>query len=126
MIRAVLAALLLAGPATAACKAPGEPDLAGLYQLEGVFEVGSEFMLYPDGRFEFYLAYGAIDQVGEGCWSTEQKGWVILLPKGRNRAPTVTTPADRKFRGMNLVRERDGSLRWQLPGEQAHYRKVRG
>lgn len=122
----VLALILAAGPAAAACRAPDEPGLAGLYTLEGLFEVGSQFILYPDGRFEFMLAYGAVDQYGRGCWTTEREGWVLLLPNGRRRVPEVTLPSDRRFRGMALRRDGEGGLEWLLPGDSGTYRKSDG
>lgn len=116
----------LAAPAAAACPPPGEAAVAGFYGLEGLREVGSQFILHPDGRFEFMLAYGAIDQYGRGCWTTKHEGWVVLLPPGRSRVPTVTLPTDRRFRGLSLIREPDGGLRWQVPGETAIYRRSGG
>lgn len=47
---------------TAAClvaslaQAAGEAKVAGVYQLVGVREVGSEIMLSADGKFEYGLA----------------------------------------------------------------------
>jgi hypothetical protein len=32
-------------------------------------EVGSELLLHPDGRFEYMLAYGALDELASGCWT---------------------------------------------------------
>lgn len=119
----ILALALAAGPAGAACK-PGDPKLAGRYFLEGVMEVGSELRLYPDGQFEFALAYGALDQYGQGCWSVGGTT-VTLMAKGRTSIPAQHTPEDRKFRGMVLVTEPDGGLRWPLPGFNGVYRKAR-
>jgi hypothetical protein len=109
----VIAALLLAAGPGAACD-PGDPALVGRYFLEGAREVGSELRLYPDGQFEFALAYGALDQYGRGCWSVQGKT-VTLLPKGRRTVPAQHTPVDRRFRGMWLLAEPDGGLRWPLP-----------
>ncbi|QAY76503.1 hypothetical protein [Sphingosinicella sp. BN140058] len=52
-------------------------DLTGHYYLTGVTEVGSELLLRPDGTFEWFLAYGAIDQAAHGKWRRE--GEAILL-----------------------------------------------
>lgn len=48
----------------------GTPDasLAGHYYLSGVMETGSELLLKPDGQFEWYISYGAVDQVAKGRW----------------------------------------------------------
>jgi hypothetical protein len=108
----MVALALAAGPA-AACD-PGGPALAGRYVLQGVREVGSELRLSPDGEFEFVLAHGALDQYGRGCWSVRGR-IVTLLPKGRRNIPAQHTPVDRRFRGMWLLAEPDGGLRWPLP-----------
>ncbi len=120
LISLLTALLLSAGAALAACK-PGDPALAGHYYLQGVMEVGSEILLYPDGRFEFMLAYGANDQYGRGCWQVEGEA-LSLLTQGRSRAPAMHYPDQRRFRGMVLLVEKDG-LRWPLPGTRALYRK---
>ncbi len=124
LILAILTAVLAGGPAAAACTPPQEPDLAGLYTLEGVFEVGSQFMLYPDGRFEFMLAYGANDQHGRGCWAVEGET-LSLVAQGRRTAPAQHTPDQRRFRGIVLIVQPDG-LRWPLPGTRALYVKSGG
>jgi hypothetical protein len=115
--------LMVAGQAGAAC-APGDPELTGRYFLEGEMEIGSELRLYPDGQFEFALAYGALDQYGQGCWAVEGKT-VTLLAKGRRTVPAQHTPVDRRFRGMWLLAEPDGGLRWPLQGFRGVFRKAR-
>lgn len=124
LIATLLATLTLAAPAQAAC-APGDPRLAGHYLLEGAMEVGSELMLYPDGRFQFALIYGALDQYGQGCWVVEGTT-VTLLAKGRRSVPAQHTPVDRRFRGMWLLAEPDGGLRWPLQGFRGVFRKTGG
>ena len=47
---------------------PVDKALAGHYYLSGVHEVGSELLLREDGRFEWMLAYGALDQMAQGTW----------------------------------------------------------
>ena len=62
----------LASPASA------EPiDYAGHYYLLGVMETGSELMLHPDGHFQWYFVYGALDLFAEGRW--QARGTQILL-----------------------------------------------
>jgi hypothetical protein len=48
----------------------GKPDasLTGHYYLSGVMETGSELLLKADGRFEWYISYGAVDQLAKGRW----------------------------------------------------------
>jgi hypothetical protein len=53
------------------------PAAAGHYYLTGVHEVGSELVLLPDGRFQYFLAYGAYDENATGDWRVQ--GDVILL-----------------------------------------------
>lgn len=123
MMRALAIALLLAGPAGAACT-PGDPKLAGHYYLEGEREVGAELLLYPDGRFEFGLAYGAVDQYGRGCWSVQGKA-LTLMVEGRRTVPPQHSPDDRRFRGMVLMLGDGGRLDWPLPGFRGRFVKGR-
>lgn len=67
-------ALLLA---TVAGIAQAEDDLAGHYYFGGVREVGSELRLMPNGRFQWYLSYGAMDQQAEGAWTREGRQVVL-------------------------------------------------
>lgn len=123
--RVAAALALLAGlcsPALAVSCAPGKPGLDGVYVLEGEMEVGAQLVLLADGRFEFGLAYGAIDQYGRGCWSVE--GTELALQVEGRRVPAQHSPADRRFRGMILIVERDGLLRWPLPGFRGVFERV--
>jgi hypothetical protein len=61
-LRALLAFFALAGPATA-----GGP--AGHYRLVGEQDAASELALKPDGRFQYFLMYGALDEQAEGRWT---------------------------------------------------------
>lgn len=66
--------------AIALCAAPAvsaQSDVAGHYYLQGVMETGSELLLKPDGRFEWYMSYGAVDQTASGTWT--RKGNVVEL-----------------------------------------------
>ena len=76
MLGSALLALASAAVLAANGSAQAAPDtgalpaesLAGSYQLEGVREVGAELRLHPDSRFEFYMAYGGVDEVAQGRW----------------------------------------------------------
>ena len=48
-------------------------DVTGHYYLHGVREVGSELLLRPDGRYEWFLSYGASDTTSEGTWRLDGK-----------------------------------------------------
>lgn len=74
-------AAFLASPAQAA-----ETGRAGHYYLRGVMETGSELMLHADGRFQWYLVYGALDLFAEGRWR-EADGRVILTAQKTRDVP---------------------------------------
>lgn len=117
------AAALWAGSvnsASAACP-DVDPALAGHYVLSGQIEVGSEIRLEPDGHYAFLLVYGAVDQFGKGCWSVE--GNQLALRLGNRKVPRDASPEDRKFRGLYLMIEPDGRLRWPLPGFHGRYER---
>ncbi|MDF0543439.1 hypothetical protein PX699_13870 [Sphingobium sp. H39-3-25] len=91
----LIAALLLAVPALAASPAAqarpvdapvSVTTIAGHYYLEGVMETGSEMLLKPDGRFQWYLVYGALDLFAEGSWTLED-GKVVLTSRKSENAP---------------------------------------
>jgi hypothetical protein len=56
---------------------PADPTLAGHYEMHGVMEVGSELLLKADGRFQYMLAYGALDELASGCWA--RHGGMVTL-----------------------------------------------
>lgn len=62
------------------------PSLAGHYYLQGVTEVGSELLLKKDGKFEWMLAYGNVDQQASGDWSVSGKE-VTLQAASPGKAP---------------------------------------
>lgn len=71
----LLATLAYASPSLT--RAEDNSALAGTYCLTGVRETGSCLTLAPNGRFEYFLAYGAYDENSEGTWSLEN-GEIIL------------------------------------------------
>ncbi|MDP3895321.1 MAG: hypothetical protein Q8Q62_01455, partial [Mesorhizobium sp.] len=92
--------------------------------LNGVMEVGSELLMRPDGSFEFYLAYGANDQYGKGCW-TQNGRIVALIPAGQTRITGQHTPETRGFTG--IVLEIDGkALVWNIAGSGHRGRYEKG
>jgi hypothetical protein len=98
---------------TGAC-ATGDSKLVGHYYLNGVMEVGSELLLKSDGSFEFYLAYGALDQYGKGCWRVEGNK-VLVIPEGRSAPAAVYSIESSRFVGFTLTI--DGkTLVWDLGG----------
>ena len=77
----------------------GVPDaaLVGHYYLSGVMETGSELRLKADGRFDWYISYGAVDQVANGHWGRKDD--------------TVTLAADLPAKGKPVFRA-DERLVW--------------
>ena len=73
-------AAFLAGPAWAAS------ERSGHYYLRGVMETGSELLLRDDGRFQWYLVYGALDLFAEGRWA-EKDGTVVLTSEKTKDVP---------------------------------------
>ena len=62
---------------------------AGHYTLRGLREVGSELVLYENGRFEYMLAYGSYDEYAKGTWKRDGQR-VILNSEGKD-APVKFT-----------------------------------
>jgi hypothetical protein len=58
----------------------------GVYQSR-TMEVGSQLILSPSGRFLWVFSYGALDLAGEGRWSREADGTIVL-----NSDPPVEAP----------------------------------
>jgi hypothetical protein len=97
MLAAALAGLLLAAPALAQSCKPARADMAGLYTLRGVMETGSQIMLHADGRFQYMLAYGATDELAEGCWQRVNDVVILTTTKmqvsqGGNRFSRLSLP----------------------------------
>jgi hypothetical protein len=86
-----LVAFLLTAAAAqpAGAQAPDPASLAGEYCLTGVREVGSCLRLHADGRFEYFLAYGAYDEGSEGTWRLDG-GEVVLDSPPYDRRPTFS------------------------------------
>ncbi len=85
IFQALLLAILFAVQPGASAQAGG--PLAGHYYLHGgPSEVGSELLLKDDGRFEWVLMYGAVDQMARGTW--QQAGDVVTLSVAKREEPT--------------------------------------
>jgi hypothetical protein len=85
---ALLLWLLFLGSVTLALPglAQANQNLAGHYHLQGFPEMGSELLLHPDGRFEYFLSYGAYDEAAKGTWRV-QGGRVLLNTAGKASPP---------------------------------------
>lgn len=80
--KALLAALLLAASAA--------PSPVGHYRLQGVQDAASELILRADGRFDYALAYGALDEEATGRW--RRVGNRIFLTTVPKPVPPVFSP----------------------------------
>ncbi len=81
-----------------AAHADDAASVAGTYCLSGVMEVGSCLRLTVDGKFEYFLAYGAYDEKSEGQWRLEG-GDVVLDSLRYDKAPKFTFKAVRHADG---------------------------
>src|SRR5947209_13626546 len=80
---ALLAMMLLAG---AAASSP-----VGHYRLHGVQDAASELNLRANGRFDYALAYGALDEEATGRW--RRVGNRILLTTSPKPVPAAFSQA---------------------------------
>lgn len=72
----LLSAIAMTSSATGQ-SAPARPsDLAGVYD-GGQMEMGVGLRLQPNGRFDYMLAYGALDESASGTWRVD--GGAVLL-----------------------------------------------
>lgn len=89
-------------PATAA-PSPEHADtaLAGHYYLDGVIETGSELLLRSDGRFQWMMSYGALDQYAEGRWS--RRGDRVLLQNDATDPQSAFETLSLRIDGKDLI-----------------------
>ncbi|MFM2371666.1 MAG: hypothetical protein RIS85_1388, partial [Pseudomonadota bacterium] len=73
-------------PAQARNQVP-DPALEGHYYLSGVMETGSELLLKTDGRFEWFISYGAVDQFAQGRWFRDGDTVTLIAD-----VPSATAP----------------------------------
>ena len=105
---------MLGSEARAAGCAPADPSLAGHYWLHDVMEVGSELLLKADGRFQYMLAYGALDELASGCWT--RNGGVVTL-NAHKFENSMEDPM--KFKRLELTVQPDGKLMRRFDAEHA-------
>lgn len=63
-----------------------DPALVGHYYLNGVMETGSELLLDADGKFQWMMSYGALDQFAKGQWRRDGDR-VVLQSDSVEKAP---------------------------------------
>jgi len=76
--------LALAAPVTFAAEPASRPQR---YRLVGEPDVASELILHSDGRFQYFLSAGALDEQSEGRWIRE--GNMIRLTTMPKPKPAV-------------------------------------
>ncbi|MFZ5637466.1 MAG: hypothetical protein ACOY82_12880 [Pseudomonadota bacterium] len=114
-LRGLAATLAIAGLAVAMPSAAGE-SLAGHYFLQGIHETGSELRLREDGRYDWFMAYGAMDATSAGRWSRESDRVVLIADLPAKDAPLFRVDAafpwddTTEARLRDLEAERDGAL----------------
>jgi hypothetical protein len=100
--RAVLRSIALAGLTLLARPAfAGEAldDVAGTYNGSQM-EVGTELRLEANGRYEYYLAYGALDEMSEGTWVADGDG--IVLTSDPFKAPVFELVGTKPGKGSRI------------------------
>lgn len=84
---------------------------AGHYYLNGVMETGSELLLLPEGKFKWYLAYGALDQYAEGTW-WKNGNCIGLKPKPKYQKHLMIFPKHLEIQDKSLkVIWKNGEIR---------------
>ena len=87
-------AACLQGVAAAEC-ARADAALAGQYTLSGAMEVGSQLRLHANGRFDYMLSYGALDELASGCWSRNGQTVTLAVSRFKSNAPSDPLKFDR-------------------------------
>ena len=78
------------------CPALAQPPLAGNYD-GGQTEMAARLFLHPDGRFQYALSYGALDETAQGRW-VEKDGHVVLTSDPRPKPPRFAVVSDQPSR----------------------------
>ncbi|HEY0131009.1 MAG TPA: hypothetical protein VGB57_06345 [Allosphingosinicella sp.] len=87
-MKGLLSLLILLPLGTAAASAERSP--AGTYRLVGEQDVASGLRLQPNGRFQYFLSAGALDERAEGRWSGA--GGAVTLTTEPKPVPPVFKP----------------------------------
>jgi len=117
-----------------------QTPLAGHYRAAEGHELAAEIILAPDGRFEYQLAYGALDETASGHWRADGNRACLTTdprpvppefvrqPPGDAAGPTVMVTMEGRgiagidFRiGFDSGDPVDGYTQydgWQLPPEE--------
>ncbi len=75
-------------------------DLVGTYN-GGQTEIGTELRLEANGRYEYYLSYGALDETSKGTWTADANG--LVLDGDPVKAPEFQLLETKIGKGKELV-----------------------
>ncbi len=120
----LIASVMIGGASTVAASAaecePQGTRHGGLYELQDVMEMGSAIWLGNNGRFEYMLAYGAVDEYAMGCWE-KSGGDVVLVAKEMK-----VSQGGNKFGKLKLKLQSGNRLiRTFQGGQEGTYKRVR-
>jgi hypothetical protein len=99
---AVLLGAIVGVVAASTVQAQSSADVAGVYCLRGVREVGSCLRLSDEKKFEYFLAYGAYDERSEGHWNADG-GDVVLDSPPYDKPPTFAFKGLAKSEAFDVV-----------------------
>lgn len=71
-----------------------QATLPGHYYLSGVTEVGAEILLRPNGKFEYSLAYGAVDEYAKGEWTVWNQQVIFRSQESQRKAASLQPSTD--------------------------------
>lgn len=115
LLRGFATTLAIAGLAVAMPSAAADP-LVGRYYLQDIHETGSELRLREDGRYDWFMAYGAMDATSAGRWAREGDRVVLIAELPAKGASLFRLDAafpwddTTEARLRDLEAERDGAL----------------
>ena len=115
-LRAVVAFSAFIAPAIVGA---ATPDMTGHYYMSGVREVGSELMLRPDGSYEWFLAYGALDQYSVGQW--RKSGNEIVLTADAKALAALAPGAISPFLTLQLRVDGEDLIIPDKPGRYSRH-----
>jgi hypothetical protein len=96
---AALAAIAFAGSTGPAFAQAAPADFAGTYNGSQM-EVGTELRLEAGGRYEYYLSYGALDEMSQGTWTAD--GDAIVLTSDKYKLPAFVLVGSKPGSGPTL------------------------
>lgn len=71
-----------------------KPKLVGHYYLSGSGEMGAEILLRPNGKFQYSMAYGAVDEYAQGSWTVWNKQVIFRSETAAAQPASMSPSAD--------------------------------